>query len=120
VLRRLKASLGCRYRKERAVSVVRLTAVTERQAGFIEGYANACDDLLGKLTGDRFSGKSYDPATVNLDAAIIHSYAFNLKDGGRHHMLADYESVDEITALMAAETLEAIRDHFPIKAGEQS
>ena len=89
--------------------MTRLTAITEREAGFIEGYAMACEDIQGDLTGERFSAKSYDPATVDLERAVIHSYAFNLKDGGRHHPLSDYASVDEICALLATETLEYIR-----------
>jgi hypothetical protein len=89
-----------------------LTAISEREAGYIEGFAAACDRLIHNLTGDSFSGKSYDPATVDLRSAIIHSYAFNLKDGGRHHPLADYESVAEICGHMASEALSAINDHL--------
>lgn len=88
-----------------------LTAITEREAGYIEGFAAACDRMILNLTGDSFSGKSYDPATVDLRSATIHSYAFNLKDGGRHHPLADYESIAEICGFMANEALEAIKDH---------
>jgi hypothetical protein len=90
--------------------VTRLTAITEREAGFIEGYAMALEDVMGDLIGERFSAKSYDPMTVDLATATMRSYAFNLKDGGRGHPLSDYESVDEICALMATETLDFIRE----------
>lgn len=84
--------------------------LTEREAGFIEGYARALDAILLVLTGDSSSSKIYDPMTVDIEEGIMHSYAFNLKDGGRHHPLKDYNSVEEITTLLLAEITAEIRE----------
>lgn len=81
--------------------------LTPRERGHIEGYAAAMDDLYNALTGDSFSGKSYDPMTI--EGGMMHSYAFDLKDGGRHHPLSDYESVEEICGMMLFQTTEAIK-----------
>lgn len=58
----------------------------------IEGYAKALTDLLWEVTGDTPAMKTYDPMTIR--DGVMHSYAFNLKDGGRHHPLQDYESAE--------------------------
>jgi hypothetical protein len=89
--------------------VTGLAAITEREAGFVEGYAKALETVMLQLTGDCFSAKSYDPMTVDLRAGVMHSYAFNLKDGGRHHPLADYASVAEICDYLAGETVDYLR-----------
>lgn len=80
--------------------------LTPREKGHIEGYAAACDDIYTRLTGDSLSSKSYDPCTI--EGNTIHSYAFSLKDGGRHHPLKDYSSVKEITDLLLNETVDCI------------
>ena len=82
--------------------------VSERQAGHLEGYAKALNDLLIDITGDSFSAKSYDPMTVDIKQGVMMSYAFDLKDGGRRHPLHEYESVDEITHMMRSEVLQEI------------
>lgn len=92
-----------------------LTAISERQAGFIEGYAEALDRVLYSMTGEGFSAKSYDPATVDLRKATIYSYAFNLKNGSRQHPLADFECMEEILSLMATEALDYLRDEMGVK-----
>lgn len=81
------------------------TPITPEQARFIEGYAAALDDVHTKLTGCALSAKSCDPMTVELETGFMHSYAFNMKDGGRHHPLKDYKDIDEIKAVLLEETL---------------
>lgn len=83
----------------------RLTFGEER---YIEGYAKALDDMMRRLTGDSPSGKSYDPMTINGTA--MHSYAFNMKDGGRHHPVTDYDSVAEICGILADEAIDWIKE----------
>jgi hypothetical protein len=90
-----------------------LEALTPSQQRFLEGYAAALQDLQLALTGDNFCSKHYDPMTC--EATIIHSYAFNMKDGGRHHEVSDYESLEEIQKTLMEETLTAIKEHFLIK-----
>lgn len=62
--------------------------------GFLEGYANALQDIMKGLTGDNSCGKLYDPMTVS--DGVMHSYAFNMKDGGRHRPLTDYSCIGDI------------------------
>lgn len=58
--------------------MVNLSRIEARK---VEIYARAMADISEKLTGDRRSGKSYDPMTVSGDGTIMHSYAFDMKDG---------------------------------------
>jgi hypothetical protein len=74
---------------------------------YLRGYAQALQDLMFRINGDNSCGKSYDP--IDFSENEIHSYAFDLKDGGRHHPLSDYESVQEITDLMLGEATEWIK-----------
>lgn len=97
-----------------------LTAISERDAGYIEGFAAACSALIYDLTGESFSAKRYDPATVDLTEAVIHSYAFNLKDGGRHHPLSDYESVEEICGLLRQETIDWLNTELQFELAGKS
>jgi hypothetical protein len=83
--------------------------LTNREEGFLEGFAKACEQICYALTGDFGSAKSYDPLTV--DGTIMHSYAFNLKDGSRHHSVKEYDSVEEIWRLMLEETLEQVNQN---------
>jgi hypothetical protein len=89
------------------MSELRLTFAEER---FIEGYAAALQNLEYKVTGDCGSSKSYDPMTV--EGTTMHSYAFSMKDGGRHHSVTDYESVKEILDTLLKETTDNIKQHF--------
>ena len=75
----------------------------------IEGYALACTDLIWKLTGDSPCSKTYDPMVINGMKA--HSYAFNMKDHGRHHDLTLYENVGEILEDLLKETTEWLEDN---------
>lgn len=81
--------------------------LTNREEGFIEGYARACADLIFLMTGESPCGKSYDPMTVR--DGTMHSYAFDMKGGGRHHSIQDYSGIDEITATLLLETYGDIR-----------
>lgn len=90
-----------------------LEALTPSQQRFLEGYATALQDLQLALTGDNFSSKHYDPMTC--EATVMHSYAFDMKDGGRHHAVCDYESLEEIQRTLVEETLTAVKEHFLIK-----
>jgi hypothetical protein len=65
---------------------------------YIEGYAAALRDIMYELTGDDLCLKSYDPMTC--EDTVMHSYAFDMKDGGRHHDVKDYEDVEEIKRIL--------------------
>ena len=84
--------------------------LSDREAGFVEGFAAALERIYQWETGDHRSGKSYDPMTVSSDGMTMHSYAFDMKDGGRHHPVSDYESVDEIADVLFTETCVDIGD----------
>ena len=75
--------------------------LTSEEKHHLEGYALGLTDLVRKVTYNSMCSKSYDPMTI--DDVEMHSYAFNLKDGGRHHPLSDYENIKEIKDLMLKE-----------------
>lgn len=81
----------------------------QHQKDYLAGYAMAVQEMMYMLTGDNTCAKSYDP--IDFDENTIHSYAFNLKDGGRHHTLSDYISVEEITNLMLKEGVQWIKEN---------
>ena len=81
--------------------------LTKDQEEYIKGYATALQDIQFKMTGDNYCAKHYDPC--EFDSETLHSYAYDLKDGGRHHPLSDYKSVKEITYMMLMEIYEAIK-----------
>jgi hypothetical protein len=83
--------------------------IGEKQKAYLKGYAMAIQDLMYNLTGENSMAKSYDP--IQIDETYIHSYAFNLKDGGRHHPLTDYNNLEEITNLMLKEGCEWIKEY---------
>lgn len=68
----------------------------------IEGYAMACADLMRMFTGDSPSSKWYDPMLIRDGEA--HSYAFEMRDGGRHHDLSLFDNVGDIMECLAQET----------------
>jgi len=80
-----------------------------RLKGFVEGYAYALQDMILRLTGDDTCGKVYDPMTITDK---MHSYAFNMKDGGRHHPLGDYEDVGEIVHILLEEAVDWIYEDY--------
>ncbi len=82
--------------------------LSERGAGFIEGFAAACASISCALTGDPDAGKSYDPMLVDLKQGTMFSYVFNMEDGGRSHPLADYKTYYQVANCLFRETLEGI------------
>lgn len=76
--------------------------LTQDQQRFLEGYAAALQDVEYRLTGDNGCSKSYDP--MKCEEEIMHSYAFNMKDGGRHHPVKDYKDIEEIKTVLLEET----------------
>jgi len=84
---------------------LRLTYDQERH---IEAYARALDHIMVALIGDEPSTKRYDPMTV--EGGVMHSYAFNMKDGGRHHPVRDYQSVEEIEQVLLREAVDWVRN----------
>jgi len=78
--------------------------LTESESRYIEGYAKALQDLQYQITGANTCAKSYDPMTVKDGGETMMSYAFNMKDGGRSHLVSDYESVEEILSVLLNET----------------
>lgn len=81
--------------------------LTENEKEYLKGYATALQDIMYKLTGDNTCGKSYDP--IDFSEGKIHSYAFDLKDGGRHHPLKDYKDIEEICTYMLKEAHDYIK-----------
>ena len=102
----------------------------DRAAGFMSGPRTLADVELDSLqrvqvlewfaykvwvamnegSGDAdYSGKSYDPLTVNLESngcGVAHSYVFNFKDGGRHH---SFHSLAELEEWLTDEAIQAVR-----------
>ena len=81
--------------------------LTHDEQRHLEGYAAALQDLLFKVTGENYCSKIYDPMTC--EPTVMHSYAFDMKDGGRHHYVKDYRSIEEIKDILMDETITAIR-----------
>ena len=92
-----------RYSPEEIKDLKDIDTVT---ALMIEAYALACTDIMYAMTKDSPCAKSYDP--MRIEGMTAHSYAFDLKDGGRHHDLTEYESVGEILEYLVKETLECV------------
>lgn len=86
-----------------------LVVLTESEAKYLEGYAKALDSLIVKLTGSSYSAKRYDPLTVQDNGTIMASYAFDMKDGGRAHPVADYASFEEILEVLSNEAFVKIK-----------
>lgn len=82
--------------------------ITNEEAKYIEGYAAALQDILLRLTGDNHCNKSYDPMTV--EGNTMHSYAFDMKDGGRHHEADDYSDLSEVKLVLLNEVESHIRE----------
>ena len=81
-----------------------------RQSGHIEGYAAALQDIMYRLTGDRWSDKACDPCEIHNDR--LYSYAYDLRNGGRVHELSEFDSVEEVTELMLDEVVRHLRDEL--------
>lgn len=76
--------------------------------GFVEGYAMALSHMMLRLSGDSPVDKSYDPMVV--ESGEMHSYAFDMKDGGRHHPISDYKDIGEITKVLLEEAIDWIKE----------
>ena len=76
--------------------------------GFVEGYAMALSHVMKSLSGDSPCAKHYDPLLV--ESGVIHSYAFDMKDGGRHHPVSDYKDVGEVMQVLLKEAIDWVRD----------
>ncbi len=87
--------------------------INSEEKEFVRGYASALQDIMLKLTGTNGCSKSYDPCTFDNNNTL-HSYAFDLKDGGRRHLLSNYKDVNELTQLMLKEAVEWCKS-LPIK-----
>jgi hypothetical protein len=81
--------------------------LTVNQQRYIEGYAAALQDILFVLTGDTDCAKSYDPMTC--ESNVMHSYAFDMKDGGRHHEVSQYKSIEDIKKTLLEQVLYEIK-----------
>lgn len=86
-----------------------MKSLTDQESRFIEAYAAALQDILWQITGDNGCSKNYDPMTIE-DGRIMHSYAFDMKDGGRHHPVSDYKDVHEIKSILLDEVANHIRN----------
>jgi len=86
-----------------------MKALTTSEKSLIEGYAAALQDIMKEITGANDCAKSYDPLTVSDDGKIMHSYAFDMKDGGRHHMVTQYKTVEDIKKTLLNEAVKEIQ-----------
>ena len=82
--------------------------LTKNEQQYLKGYAQALQDIMRRMTGDNTCAKSYDP--IDFSEGKIHSYAFDMKDGGRHHPLSDYKDLEDIKECMAKEAEEWLLD----------
>ena len=82
--------------------------LSKKEQEYLKGYAQALQDIMWRMTGENGCAKRYDPIDFSEDK--IHSYAFDMKDGGRHHPLSDYKDIDDIKECMAKEAEEWLRD----------
>lgn len=79
-----------------------------KEQEYLKGYAQALQDIMYQMTGDNGCAKSYDPIAFAEEEIL--SYAFDFKDGTRHHPLSDYKDIDEIKEYMLKECEEWLRD----------
>lgn len=84
--------------------------IHEYDKAYLECYAAALQMLMLKLTGENKISKHYDPMDIDLSEQVMHSYAFDMKDGGLHHPVYDYGSRCEIEQVLADEAVRWIKD----------
>ena len=82
--------------------------ITQETALIIEGYALGLAHMMYRLDGDSPCGKSYDPMRIE-HPHLAHSYAFDMKDGGRHHDLSDYKDIGEIMDVLLEEAIDWVK-----------
>lgn len=83
--------------------------LTGKEKEYLKGYAEALQSMMFKITGENTCGKRYDP--IDFSDGVIHSYAFDMKDGGRHHPLKDYKNVDDICECMLNEAVNWCKEY---------
>ena len=79
------------------------TTISHDDTKFIEGYAKALWDLSLAFDWIDVHRKSYDPMTI--EDGTMHSYVFNMKDGGRHHPISQYKDKDEVCNILLEEAI---------------
>jgi len=94
------------------LSAPNCSALSPDDSRYLEGYAAALQDLMYALTGENCCNKSYDPMTVSDDGETLHSNAFDMRDGGRHHPVTDYADLAEIKKTLLRESEVWIREDF--------
>ena len=75
----------------------------------LEWYAKKLDRMMQETVGESPGAKSYDPLSFEScddGTYIAHSYAFDMKDGGRHHHGLTFNEVEEY---ITQETINWIR-----------
>lgn len=82
---------------------------SDRECGYIEGYAAALQDMILKKTGSNTCSKHYDPMTIDEEWDMM-SYAFDMKDGGRSHKFEDYKDIDEIKKVLLNESIKYMQE----------
>jgi hypothetical protein len=80
--------------------------LNKKEQAFVEGYVSALYNILSIMNLDGGHCKSYDPCKCEED--VVHSYVFNLKDGGRHHNLNEYKDIQELLKCFTEEFFEDI------------
>lgn len=81
---------------------------SEEEGKKIEHFAECLDKLELLMTGESRSAKMYDPMTCEYETQVLHSYTFDLRDGGRHHKASDYNDLDDLFSVMLNETAQRI------------
>lgn len=79
------------------------TTLSDDGASFIEGYATALWSLALALGWRDGHCKSYDP--MSIKDGVLHSYVFDMKDGGRHHPISDYKDKEEVCDVLLQEAI---------------
>ena len=82
--------------------------ITQETALIIEGYALGLAHMMYRLDGDSPCSKAYDPMRIE-HPHLAHSYAFDMKDGGRHHDLSDYRDIGEIMDVLLQEAIDWVK-----------
>ena len=80
------------------------------KARVLEWYAFKIWVADNEGSGDQeYGGKSYDPLTIELDTrggGVAHSYVFDFRDGGRHHV---FHSLAELEEWLTEEAITSVK-----------
>lgn len=86
-----------------------LSLDTLQKVQVLEWFAFKVWVAMNEGSGDpEYSGKSYDPLTVEVDSrggGVAHSYVFDFHDGGRHH---PFHSLRELEEWLTEEAIQAV------------